>query len=102
MLCGMKMTSFRLLRVFYFANCANVPKVNSNTVRHTKTELNDNDEVSIKKTKKYIVKPSFESNLVYIKSNFTILIEGINKLQTKGLSLITALKIIEDIEESFK
>jgi hypothetical protein len=73
-----------------------------NTVRRVIEKLDEFDAVSIKKTKKYIVKPGLESNLTYIKSNFTILVEGINKLQTKGLSLITVLKIIEDIEESFK
>jgi len=57
--------------------------------------------VSIKETKKYIVKLGLVSNLAYIKSNFTILVQGINKLQTKSISLITALKIIEDIKESF-
>ncbi|KAL4148425.1 hypothetical protein QTP88_002670 [Uroleucon formosanum] len=72
------------------------------TVRRVIEKLDEDDAASIKKTKKYIIKPGLESNLAYIKSNFTILVEGINKLQTKGLSLITVLKIIEDIEESFK
>ncbi|KAE9521523.1 hypothetical protein AGLY_018079 [Aphis glycines] len=75
---------------------------NLSAVRGVIEKLDEDDAVSIKKTKKYIVKPGIESNLAYIKSNFTILVEGINKLQTKSLSLITALKIIEDIEKSFK
>jgi len=66
------------------------------------TELDDDDAVSKKKTENYIFKLGLESNLTYIKSNVTILVEEINKLKTKGLSLITALEIIEDIEESVK
>lgn len=49
-----------------------------------------------------IINNNLESNLVYIKSNLTILVEGINQLQTESFSLLTVLKIIEDIEESFK
>lgn len=75
---------------------------NLNYVRCVIEKLDKDDAVSIKKTKKYLAKPGLENNLAYIKSNFTILIERINKLQTKGLSVITVLKIIEDIEESFK
>ncbi|VVC29750.1 Ribonuclease H-like domain [Cinara cedri] len=72
---------------------------NLNTVCRIMTELDDDDAVS---TKKYIVKPGLESNLAYIKSNFTIFVLRINKLQTKDLSLTAVLKIIEDIEDSFK
>lgn len=75
---------------------------NLSTVRCVIEKLDEDDAVSIKKTKIYIVKPGLESNLAYIKSIFTILVEGINKLQTKCLSLIMVLKIIEDIEEPFK
>jgi len=53
---------------------------NLDTVCRITTELDDNDAVSIKETKKYILKPGHESNLVNKKSNFTIPVEGINKL----------------------
>jgi len=55
---------------------------NLNTVRRILAELDDDDAVIIKKHKN---KPSNERKIAYIKSNFTILVEGINKLQTKGL-----------------
>lgn len=57
-------------------------------------ELDDDETVSIKKkkTKRYIVKPGFESNFTYIKSKFTIIAEGMNKLQTIGLSLINCVQ----------
>lgn len=45
--------------------------------------LDSNDALSIKVSKKNLVKEHVQNNLVYITSNFKVLSESILKLQTK-------------------
>jgi len=48
--------------------------------------LDSNDTLSIKVSKKNLVKEHVQNNLVYITSNFKVLSESILKLQNKDMS----------------
>ncbi|XP_025412870.1 uncharacterized protein LOC112685254 [Sipha flava] len=64
--------------------------------------LDSNDALSIKVTKKNLVKEHVQNNLVYITSNFKVLSESILKLQTKNMPLAESLSIVDNVQTQLK
>ena len=59
--------------------------------------LDFNDALSIKVSKKNLAKEHVQNNLMYIASNFKVPFESILKLQTKGMSLVESLSIVNNV-----
>ncbi|KAL4120514.1 hypothetical protein QTP88_013187 [Uroleucon formosanum] len=64
--------------------------------------MDSNDALSIKVSKKNLVKEHVQNNLVYITSNFKTLSESILKLQTKNMSLAESLSIVDNAQTQLK
>ncbi|CAI6344718.1 unnamed protein product [Macrosiphum euphorbiae] len=64
--------------------------------------LDSNDALSIKVSKKNLVKEHVQNNLVYITSNFKVLSELILKLQTKNMPLAESLSIVDNVQTQLK
>ncbi|KAL4113559.1 hypothetical protein QTP88_017166 [Uroleucon formosanum] len=63
--------------------------------------LDSNDALSIKISKKNLVKERIQNNLVYITSNFKILSESILKLQTKNMPVAESLSIVDNAQTQY-
>ena len=64
--------------------------------------LDSNDALSIKVSKKNLVKEHVQNNLVYITSNFKVLSESILKLQTKNIPSAESLSIVDNVQTQLK
>eukprot|EP00102_Acyrthosiphon_pisum_P008285 XP_003244687.2 PREDICTED: uncharacterized protein LOC100568926 [Acyrthosiphon pisum] len=64
--------------------------------------LDSNDALSIKVSKKNLVKEHVQNNLVYITSNFKVLSESILKLQTKNMPSAESLSIVDNVQTQLK
>lgn len=71
-------------------------------IRDVINMLDSNDALSIKVSKKNLVKEHVQNNLVYITSNFKVLSESILKLQTKNMPLAESLSIVDNVQTQLK
>jgi len=62
--------------------------------------LQEDDVKSIKNCKQILTQSNIINDLTYIKTNFSVIVESIKKLETSGLLLIDALEIFEQVTNS--
>jgi formate-dependent nitrite reductase cytochrome c552 subunit len=60
--------------------------------------LNKDDAISIKTAQKYIEKQHIQTQLVFIKSNFSFLPNAIKNLEEQNMTLASSLSIVRDAE----
>jgi hypothetical protein len=65
---------------------------NLNIIRSVFEKLNNDDAVSIKEAKKYINKNCIDTDLIFIKSNFSTPTTSLKKLQEQNLLYLTQFK----------
>lgn len=71
-------------------------------IRDIVNMLDSNDALSIKVSKKNLMKEYVQNNLIYITSNFKVLSESILKLQTKDMPLVESLSILDNVQTQLK
>jgi len=75
---------------------------NFKIIHHVIFMLDKNEAISIRDAQHYIVKPSLENNLTYIKSNFVKLTMAIDNLQQQNIPLSESIKVVQYIKRSFE
>lgn len=63
------------------------------------TELNSEDSESIVQAKKVYGLKELNSQLAFIKNNFSVIVYSLNKLQTVGLTITESINIVSNVRE---
>jgi len=71
-------------------------------IKNVILQLDSDDALAIKNTKKLVENPEIEENLIYIKSNFGFLATEITRLETSGMLLSESVCCIEKVKQQIK
>lgn len=75
---------------------------NFNAVRTVIENLDANDAVSARESKKLFASVDIRQQLAFIKANFMCIVNGINVLESKGLELKVSADIIENVKSTLR